>query len=71
MRDNICHWCGDDLPGDPVLWDVQEEGSREWFYRYRYCSEDCKEADQFAGGDADRHTEPAVNRRSELEEVHR
>lgn len=59
----VCTWCGDELTGDIeiVVWDIPELNNEQLVYRYRYCSEDCRDADKeavMAGEEAHRHGTP-------------
>lgn len=67
----VCHWCGDEITPDPVLWDIQEEDNRDAYYRYRFCSESCKDATMRAGPEGENHTQPERLRASNMEEIHR
>lgn len=44
----VCVWCGDELTGGIVTWDIPEQGNESVVHRYRYCSQECRDADERA-----------------------
>lgn len=49
----VCAQCGRELTGDVevVLWDIPERDNKDVVWRYRFCSEDCKDEAIHSGPD--------------------
>lgn len=47
----VCAQCGDELDGPPVIWDIPEHENKSVVWRYRLCSESCKDTAMRTGGD--------------------
>lgn len=66
----VCVWCGDELVGEIVTWDIPEHENESVVYRYRFCSEECKRADERAiinGDEMHPHGQPEVLTEDERE----